>query len=173
MKFLKMKKSIALLATAAVVAIAAIGAYAYFTTTGAGSGTATVGTSSAVTLYGSAPTTVYPGGATSVVNFTLDNPSSGHQYVNTVFLDSITAYPTALDRTNNTNAILGCGSVDDGSVANAAASDFYMADVAALQDFPAGNGQTVTQTGTLVMNNLAASQDACKNAFLKLNLSSN
>jgi hypothetical protein len=172
MKFLKQKKLVAVLAVLAL-ALASVGAYAYFTTTGSGTGTATVGTSSAVTVHGVAPTTVYPGGSTSAVNLTVDNPSSGHQYVTTIHLDSITAYPTATDRTNNTNAIVGCGSVDDGSVANAGASDFYMQDVAAAQDFPTGNGQTVNQTGTLVMNNLATSQNACKGAFLKLVLSSN
>src|SRR6478672_11175487 len=78
------------LLTAAVVAIAAgTGAYAYFTTTGSGSGSATVGTSSAVTIHGTTTTTLYPGTSTEV-DFTIDNPSSGQQYVAKIKLDSVT-----------------------------------------------------------------------------------
>jgi hypothetical protein len=47
------KRRIALLAALLIAAIAAIGGWAYFTTSGSGSGTATVGTSSNLTLHGS------------------------------------------------------------------------------------------------------------------------
>jgi hypothetical protein len=170
MKLIKSKKSIALLATLAVAVIAAVGAYAYFTTTGSGSGTATVGTSSNLVLAGTASATLYPG-TSSPVSFTALNNSSGHQQLGTIYLASVQAYPTAQDRTDGTNVISGCGSVDAGNVANAGASDFYMADVASNQDFgPGASPQAVTAGGTLVMNNLSSSQDPCKNAFLKLNL---
>jgi hypothetical protein len=166
MKLIKSKKGIALLATLAVAVVAAVGAYAYFTSTGAGTGSASVGTSTAFVLHGSAAGAVYPG-TSSTVTFTVDNPSTGHQFLNTIHLVSVDAYPTATDRTNHTNAILTCGG------ANSASSDFQMADVAVNHDYAAGNGQSVTPTGTLQMNNLNASQDTCKNAFLELNLTSN
>ena len=51
MQFFKQKKVVALLA-AAVVAIAAVGAYAYWTTSGTGTGTATVGTRRHVAVTG-------------------------------------------------------------------------------------------------------------------------
>ena len=41
-------------------------AFAFFTTTGSGNGSATVGTSSALVLHGSAPTLLYPGTSSSV-----------------------------------------------------------------------------------------------------------
>jgi hypothetical protein len=165
-KFLKSKKGIALLATMIVAVAATVGAYAYFTTTGSGSGTATVGTSTAFVLHGSAPANLYPG-TSDTVTFTVDNPSTGHQYLNTIHLVSVQAYPTATDRTNGTAEILTCGGP------NSASSDFQMADVPVNHDYASGSGQAVTPTGTLQMNNLNASQDTCKNAFLKLNLTSN
>ena len=106
------------------------------------------------------------------MTFTADNTSPGHQQLGTIYLASVQAYPTALDRTNGTNVISGCGSVDPGNAANVGARDFYMQDVVSNQDFgPSAGPQAVVAHGTLVMNNLSTSQDACKSAFLKLNLS--
>jgi hypothetical protein len=168
-KFTK-KRVLTVLSVAAVMAVAGI-AYAYFTSSGSGSGTASVGTSTAFVLHGTTDSALYPG-TNSTVTFTVDNNGSGNQNLSTIHLDSITAYPTEQDRTDGTNAIAGCGSIDDGSVANAQTSDFYMADVTVGNDYAPGSDQAVTPTGTLVMNDLASSQDDCKNAFLKLNLSS-
>ena len=53
MKFLMSKKGVALLATLVVAAVAAFGAYAYFTAAGSGSGTASVGSASGIQLSGS------------------------------------------------------------------------------------------------------------------------
>ena len=117
MKLIKSKKAIVLLAMSIVAIVAAVGAYAYFTTTGSGSGTATVGTSSNLALVGSSASTLYPGGPSSDVTFTADNTSPGHQQLGTIYLASVQAYPTALDRTNGTNVISGCGSVDPGNAA--------------------------------------------------------
>jgi hypothetical protein len=134
-----------------LVATLALGgiAYAYFTTSGAGEGSATVGDSSALVLYGTAAEAVYPG-TSSDVSFTVDNSSSGHQLLDTIHLDSVT-----------TDAV-GCDT-----------DDFTMDDVVAGEDFASGNGQTVAAHGTLEMANTAVSQDACKNADLVLHLSSN
>lgn len=166
------KRTWVLVGVVAVAAVAAVGGYAYFTTTGSGSGTATVGTSSNLALVGTSATTLYPG-TSSTVSFTADNTSPGHQLLGTIYLASVDAYPTAADRTAETNAITTCGSISDGASANPATpvADFYMADVVSGQDFgPSASAQAVTATGTLEMNNRNVSQDTCKNAFLKLNL---
>src|SRR5207302_10600248 len=68
--------------------IVAGAAIAYFTSTGSGTGTATVGSSSAVTLHGTAASTLYPGTSSSV-SFTVDNPSPGTQRVGTIPLASV------------------------------------------------------------------------------------
>ena len=45
--------------------------------------------------------------------------------------------------------------------------------VAVNQVFAAGNGQSVTPTGTLTMNETGVNQDACQGATLTLHLTNN
>lgn len=144
------KVKVALGATVASVAIAGA-AFAYFTTTGAGTGTGTTGTSTALVIHGTAPATLYPG-TSSIVNFTVDNPSTGHQLVNTITLTGVTT---------------------DGAHSACVVADFTMSPVTSNQDVGPGSAITITATGTLNMANTGVSQDACKNAPLTLNLTSN
>lgn len=132
-------------------------AFAYFTSTGSGTGTATVGSSSAVTLHATTSGSLYPG-TSSTVTFTVDNPSAGSQRVGTITLASIT--PDAGHST--------CSTVIGG-----ANPDFTMSPVAVNKVFASGNGQSVTQTGTLTMNETGVNQDACQGATLTLNLTNN
>jgi hypothetical protein len=176
------KKRVALLASLLVAAAAAVGAWAYFTANGSGSGTATVGTSSNLTLHGSTTGTLYPG-TTVPVSFTVDNPSSGTQRLGTIYLAGVkacTGAGSSWDPSLNSGAggcsssgteQTTCESVDPGNASNANASNFYMADVVENQDL-AGNasGAAATNSGTLKLNNLSSSQDSCKNANLYLQL---
>src|SRR5664279_339109 len=88
MNWISKRRAIAALGCTVAVVIAGV-AYAFFTTTGSGTGTATVGSSSAVTLHATVTSTLYPG-VSSPVSFTVDNPSSGAQRVGTITLASIT-----------------------------------------------------------------------------------
>lgn len=144
------------LASVCVVAIAAV-AYAYFTSTGSGTATATVGSSSAVTIKGTVSGNLYPG-SSSTVTLTVDNPSSGKQRVGTVSLEKITA-----DAGHSTCSVVTTGGNPD----------FTMADVVVNKTYGSGNGQAVTPTGTLTMNDTGISQDACQGATLTLSLKSN
>jgi hypothetical protein len=172
MKHLKTKKAFALLAVLVVAVMAAIGAYAYFTTTGSGDATATVGDSSAVTLSGTTddgvPGTddnVYPGGGGKPVFLSVTNPSSGHQFVGTVHLTSVDAF-AGPGYTNPIPVGVGTGKCDT--------SKFSMADVIENQDVPAGGPTALLVNGSLVMaNDTSNNQDGCKNAILRLNLTSN
>ncbi len=77
------KKVVAMLATI-VVALGAAGlAFAYFTDSGNGTGTATVGTSTGwdVVKTGVADGSMYPGAGTSTVTFTATNNGSGYQAI--------------------------------------------------------------------------------------------
>jgi hypothetical protein len=159
---------------AALAAVVAVGggtaAYAYWTTTGTGSGTASAGTSSAVTVAGTSASTLYPG-TTSTVSFTAGNPGTANQSISSIHLVSVQAYPTSADRTAGTNVITACGGVAG------AGHDFAMPDVtvnpATDGNIAAGaTAQTLTATGTLTMNNLSTNQDTCKSAFLALTLTS-
>jgi hypothetical protein len=157
---------------ATVAAMATVGAYAYWTTSGSGTGTATVGTDADnLVLHGLVTDLMYPGGPGRTVSFTVDNPSNFNQSVSNIHLVDVDAYASAADRTNEVNELAGCGGP------NSATSDFQMADVpvapATDGDIqPNASGQALTATGTLFMNNLDSNQDACKDAFLTLNLTS-
>ena len=153
---LNRKRVVIGLASVCVVAVAAV-AYAYFTSTGSGTATATVGSSSTVTVKGTVSGSLYPG-SSSTVTLTVDNPSSGKQRVGTVSLEKVTAdagHPT-------------CSVVISGGN-----PDFTMADVVVNKTYGPGNGQAVTPTGTLTMNDTGVSQDACQGATLTLSLKSN
>lgn len=144
------RRAVAVIGSIGAIAVAGA-AIAYFTASGSGSGTGAAGTSSAVTLHGTVTDALYPG-TSSQVTFKVDNPSAGHQFVNKIHLVSVAA---------------------DTGHSGCVVTDFTMPDVTATQDFPSGDAQAVTATGTLSMANTAVSQDACKGATLTLNLSSN
>ena len=141
-------------------------AYAYFTTTGAGTGSGTVGTSSALTLhqasatYSNAGTQAAPGenallpGTSVDVTWTVDNGSSGHQQLGTISLESVTSNKA------------GCDSATHSTW-------FAMTPVAENMDLAPGAGQTVTNGGTISFNNASESQDVCKGAALTFHYSSN
>lgn len=148
----------ALTALGCTIALAAGGAaIAYFTSSGSGTGTAAVGSSSAVTLHASISSSLYPG-SSSPVTFTVDNPSSGSQRVGTITLSSI-----SVDAGHS-----GCSTTLGGGN-----PDFTMSPVTVNKVFAPGNGQSVTPSGTLTMNETGVNQDACQSATLTLNLTNN
>ena len=176
------KRRIAVLAALLVAAVAAVGGWAYFSANGSGSATATVGTSSNLTLHGSTTGTLYPGSTVSI-SFTADNPGGGSERLGTIYLAGVkacTGASSSWDPSLNSGAggcsnsgteQTTCESVDPGNASDANASNFYLADVSENQDL-AGNasGVSATNSGTLKMNNLSSSQDSCKNANVYLQL---
>jgi hypothetical protein len=152
-------KGRALVALGCVCALAAAGgaAYAYFTSNGSGTGTASVGSASAVTLHATVNGNLYPG-SSSPVSFTVDNPSQGSQRVGTISLASIT-----VDAGHSSCSVVTTGG----------SADFGMPAVAVNRVFAPGNGQSVTQNGTLTMNETGVNQDACQGATLTLHLTNN
>jgi hypothetical protein len=152
------RKRALLLALGCTFALAlAAGAYAYFTSNGSGTGTASVGTASAVTLHGTVSSSLYPG-SSSPVSFTVDNPSQGSQRVSTITLASIT---------------VDSGHSSCSSTISGGNPDFSMPAVTVNKTFSTGNGQSVTQAGTLTMNETGTNQDACQGATLTLHLTNN
>ena len=143
--------------TAAIVVVVVGGAYAFFTTSGTGTGTASVGSSSALTLHATVTGSLYPG-TSAPVAFTVDNPSSGKQQVNTITLSSIT-----VDAGHSECVVTTSGEKPA----------FTMAAVTVNQSFGPGNGQTITPTGSLTMNETGLNQDKCQGATLTLHLTSN
>ncbi len=150
------KRLLIALSTATAVAVS-VAAYAYFTSTGSGTGTATVGSSSAVTLHGTLGGSLYPG-ASQTVTFTVDNPSSGSERVGTISLTKVAA---------------DAGHSSCSTTISGEKPDFGMPAVTVNKTYGPGNGQAVTPTGTLTMNDTGVSQDACQGATLTLTLASN
>lgn len=161
MQFTKGKK-IAAAVGAAVAVVAGSGvAYAYFTTTGSGTGQGSVGTSSALTLHQASITYSNAGsddalvpGTSADVTWTVDNPSSGHQYLDTISLASVTS-----DKT-------GCDSATHPTW-------FSMPAVTVGTDYAPGSRQAVSGTGTITFNDAAADQSVCKGAALTFSFTSN
>ena len=151
------KKRVLILA--AVAAVAAIGttAFAYFTTTGSGTATATVGSSTALVIKGTVTGNLYPG-TSSPVSLTIDNNSTGKQRVGTISLEKITP-----DAGHSSCSVVTTGGNPD----------FTMAEIVVNKVFGPGTGQAVTPNGSLTMNDTGVSQDACQGATLTLSLKSN
>jgi hypothetical protein len=145
-----------------VAAMAAVGAYAYWTAEGTGSGSATVGTDSGVSIddvqfSGS----LYPGGSVDV-SFDIVNNSAD---------TSVNVHKVITDLAQGTNGItlMSPASCNEnwftysGVTLNAAPGVVIPA--SGTHTVTAGNG------GTLSMSNeLSTNQDACKNATFTLNL---
>jgi hypothetical protein len=156
MRWITKKRAFVALGCACALAVAGA-AFAYFTSSGSGTGTATAGSSSAVTLHATIANSLYPG-SSSPVSFTVDNPSSGVQRVGTVTLTSIT-----VDASHSE-----CKTTISGGN-----PDFTMAAVPVNQVVNPGNGQSVSATGTLTMNETGTNQDPCQGATLTLHLTNN
>jgi len=147
-----MRKRI-LVPVAAIAALAVAGiAVAYFTASGTGSGTASVGTVGDVTITGvTLPDALYPGGSTSV-RFTINNTSSD----TAVKVDKVVA-----DTSYGTTGV-------DGLPRGCSAADFTFADVSVNASI-AASGST-TGTGTLRFAESGSNQDACQGASPVLHL---
>jgi hypothetical protein len=178
-RFLTTKKGVvALLATIVAVAVSAFGAYAYFTSSGEGSGTAKVGTSTTwqvdTLAYAGGPLT--PGGGIGThetVDYNVTNNSTGQQNLANVNIKVATAtgavwsnnaaYPTKPACTAGDFQI----SLDGGTswaVAGASADDTELA------GNRAPGSTTANATITLRMIDTGANQDNCKNLDVPLYL---
>jgi hypothetical protein len=141
-------------ATTAAVLIGGGVAVAYWTISGSGTGSATTGTTTSLTVSGTnTPSGLYPGGPSQAVDFQIVNPNAGSVYVNQVTV-SVTG----------TNKV-GCD-----------ASDFSITQPTAIAA-EVNAGTTSYAGGTtgagIAMINKGVTQDACKNATVNLAFSSN
>lgn len=147
MKRFKMRTWV-LACLAVAFAMAAVGAYAYWTAAGTGSGTAAVGSDNGVdVVVTSTGSALYPGGSATITFHIHNNSTSSSAKVGKVVQDGVvTGLPS------------GC-----------LASDFSFGDVT-LNEEVAASGNGTNHTGTLSMANTSSNQDNCKNASPVLNL---
>jgi hypothetical protein len=130
-------------------------AFAYFTSTGAGHGSATVGESSPVELtQTNTLSDMFPGSAAQDIDLNVDNPGGGNEYVGTV---SISIDPLSLPA--------GC-SAGWFTITNAAVAD-NVSPGATHAYLGADTGASIK------LDESGGSQDACQGADLVLDFSSN
>lgn len=147
---------------AAVAAMASVGAYAYWTADGTGSGTATVGTDDGVSIENvEFSGLLYPGGSVDVSFDIVNNSANTAVNVHKVIADLVagTNGVTAMSDTDCEESWFTYSGVTLATApgVSIAAGDTY--------SVAAGDG------GTLSMSNeTSTNQDACKNATFDLNL---
>lgn len=139
-------------ATTAALVLTGGAAFAFWSSTGNGTGSATTGTDTPFTVTSSPATggPLTPGGPTQTVPFTVVNPGTGVQNLATV-----------------TVTVAGPGGTTWADVPGCSALDYTVGTPA----FTAGQiaaGASVSGTVTITMNNLSTNQDACKNATVPL-----
>jgi hypothetical protein len=147
-----------IIATSVVLVGAGTGvAFAFWTNTGSGTGTATTGTNSAITInQTSTASGLYPGGPAVTLSGDFTNNNSGN-----TFVSAVTATGYTIDAAHVSAGCSATGNYTLGGTAPVNA------------DVPPGS-HTGAWTGlTIVMNNTAANQDACKNAILTITYASN
>lgn len=152
MRGLNMKRKTLALAVAGGLTVAtAGGAYAYWTTTGSGTGSATNASSNGtVVLHAAFANGLTPGGS-ETVTYTADNAGTSSLYVGTI---SATV------------------SIDAGH-STCLASDFTIPSTTSNTTVAPGATGVAAGTGTLSFANTAANQDGCKGAIVTLTLASN
>jgi hypothetical protein len=147
-----MKKSKTIIVGAAIAGLASTGiAYAYWTTSGTGSATATTGTVVGITVNETtSATNLYPGGPAQPLAGTFTNTNAGAVYV-----ASVTAALGTLPGT-------------------CVPADFTIAGSAPVgANVASGTGVGTWSGLTIKMNNTLVSQDGCKAASIPLVLTSN
>jgi hypothetical protein len=154
MRTISRKTSKLTVGTAAVVLIGSGAAFAYWTTGGAGTGSATTGdTVSLTAVQTSTVTGMRPGDAAQALSGNFNNPNSGPTYVT-----SVTASISAVDKAAG---VPGTCDATDYVLANATMS--------VNAQIPAGNAQGTWSGATIKFNNkTSVNQDACKGATVTL-----
>lgn len=147
------KRTVVLLTVALVLVVGGI-AYAYWTNTGSGTGSATTGSNDSLVINQTSTITgLAPGEPAQTLSGNFDNPNDGPVYVT-----SVTAEVTGTDQ----------GAACDATNYTIGGSAPVNAEV------PPGNGVGSWSGLTIQFNNKpAVNQDACKNAVVSIEYSNN
>jgi hypothetical protein len=174
MKLIKSKKGLAFLATLVVAVVAAVGAYAYFTSTGNGTGSATVGDATNWTVGedvdGASGGPLYPDAAIGGANiqtdsYTVKNGGSGSQNLTSVTVQVAESDGDAwssqgdLSKPACTAADFSVGGADVGTTWTDPSTTLY-------GDYVAGESRPSSVTVELIDN--SANQDNCQGVTVPL-----
>jgi hypothetical protein len=146
-----------------LVAVLGVGgaAYAYFTTTGAGSGDATAGTSTPLTFVANVTPDaggIVPDGVPAAISFDVTNGGTAAQRVHNITFTGAAAFTNA----GHGTPVPACDT-----------SNFSVATVTSDETVPAGGPTTLAAPGSLVFADDGTNQDDCKGVSLVLSFTSN
>lgn len=146
----KLTKKRTIIAISAIAVLVVAGsAFAYFTSTGNGTGQATVGSASSWTVTPAAATgTMYPGSGTSSFDYTVTNASTGHQKLATT---------TSVVLTDGSGNITDHGTVVPGCLAT-----WFTPTNHAPAAIDLAGGANTTGSVDVVMSDAAVAQDSCQ-----------
>jgi hypothetical protein len=152
---------------AVIAAMASVGAYAYWTQSGSGTGSATAGTTTAITVYQtSTPSNaLYPGGPADNLSGDFKNTNSG-----SVVISSVTAVVSSVT-----------GGAGDALKPDCTPADFSIGGSAAGSTVPVGDhvgswtGLTISlvNRSDTVPGDGSGNQDNCKNATAHIDYTAN
>jgi len=159
---MRLSKKLAIAAVSTVAAVSvATAAFAYWTSTGSGTGSATAGTSSPwkVTSDSATGGLLTPGGPTDSIAYHVKNDNSGVQHLNNVAISvsSITKGGNAVDPGDCSASDFQVGGEAVGTLHNDAS---HAGDIA--------SGATVDGSVSLQMANGSGNQDGCKGVTVNL-----
>jgi hypothetical protein len=164
LKLFTTRRRIAIAAAAAAVVLAGgSAAYAYFTSTGSGTGNATVGTAGTWEVTPGTPSggPLYPGSGSETIQFTVKNTGSGDEEFSSA-LPSVPVYDSTTDAETSAGAdILNC------------TASWFDATVTSDPDLntEVGAGDSVSVVVTVTLSDSGTDQDACENAAPAVSLS--
>jgi hypothetical protein len=150
---LRSKRTLVLVGVLAVAAISALGAYAYWTTSGSGTGSATTGSNSAVTITQTSTVSgLRPGSGAQALDFDINNTASVNQYVTSVVVAMTGVTGPNIDVTHPCTT-----------------GDFTLVQPNAINsDLTPGNHSYAPSGASLALDNTASNQDGCKGATVAL-----
>jgi len=174
MQYFNSTKGIVVLAALVVAIAGSVAAYAFFSTSGSGTATTSIGTAGTISLAGTVTGTLYPAGAPASVSVLVTNNGSGAQAVGSVHLSSIQIDHSSSTYTSASGSQQTAWDACDVSSSGGNPA-FTMADVSVATTLTKSGtgGDHVTKTGSLQMNDTGVSQDNCQGAPLRLNFTSN
>jgi hypothetical protein len=143
---------------AVIAAMASVGAYAYWTTSGSGNGSATAGTDAGVTVAGDPANGLYPGSNVAVPTVITNSSATQAQQVSNLHVTISIDSP---------HATAGCLAADFTYKSDAEASGASNPHTTVLNSEIAAGG-TLSVPGKVYMADTAVNQDACKGATVNL-----
>jgi len=153
MKRISLKTKIVTGAAVVALTLGGTAAYAFFTSTGSGTGSATVGTASPWTVdtIVTSGGPLYPGAGTETVTYHVTNGNNSAQMLNAVNV-VLDGGPNVLDANNANAAVAGC-----------LKADFVVTDSnPGLAGSVAASGVYTVGSATITMTNTIVSQNACQ-----------